>query len=94
MIVEVVNESELGLSVASGLHEGYGWDRLVYDVARVDTEGPPDYWELTGEVTVAGASLSGGHVTGAFDLVPGSHALACATSDSRVSLLTEIVVEG
>jgi hypothetical protein len=94
VVVELVNESELGLSLASGLHESYSWDRLVYDVARVDTEGPPDYWELTGEVTIEAKALSGGSVTGAFDLAPGSHALACATSDSRVFLLTEIVVEG
>jgi hypothetical protein len=82
------------LSVASGLYEGYSWDRLVYDVARVDTEGPPDYWELTGEVTIEAQALSGGRVTGALDLPLGSHALACATSDSRVFLLTEIVVDG
>jgi hypothetical protein len=94
VVVELVNESELGLSLASGLHESYSWDRLVYDVARVDTEGPPDYWELTGEVTIEAKALSGGRVTGAFDLAPGSHAMACATSDSRVFLLTEIVVEG
>jgi len=94
VVVELVNESELGLSLASGLHEGYSWDRLIYDVARVDAEGPPEYWELTGEVTIEAKSLSGGRVTGAFDLAPGSHALACATSDSRVFLLTEVVVEG
>ena len=74
--------------------KGYSWDRVVYDVARVDTEGPPDYWELTGEVTIEGRAMSGGRVTGALDLAPGSHALACATSDSRVFLLTEIVVDG
>jgi hypothetical protein len=45
-------------------------------------------------VTIEAKGLSGGSVTGAFDLAPGSHALACATSDSRVFLLTEIVVEG
>jgi inosine-uridine nucleoside N-ribohydrolase len=94
VVVEVVNESELGLSLASGLYEGYSWDRLVYDVARVDTEGPPDYWELTGQVTIEAKTLSGGRLTGALDLAPGSHALACATSDSRVFLLTEVVVEG
>jgi hypothetical protein len=94
VVVEVVNESELGLSLASGLYEGYSWDRLVYDVARVDTEGPPDYWELTGQVTIEAKTLSGGHLTGALDLAPGSHALACATSDNRVFLLTEVVVEG
>jgi inosine-uridine nucleoside N-ribohydrolase len=94
VVVELINESELGLSVASGLYEGYSWDRLVYDVARVDTEGPPDYWELTGEVTIEAQALSGGRVTGALDLPLGSHALACATSDSRVFLLTEIVVDG
>ncbi|HSJ83696.1 MAG TPA: nucleoside hydrolase [Acidimicrobiia bacterium] len=94
VVVELVNESELGLSLASGLHEGYSWDRLIYDVARVDTEGPPEYWELTGEVTIEAKTVSGGHVTGALDLAPGAHALACATSDSRVFLLTEVVVEG
>ncbi|HEX6147363.1 MAG TPA: hypothetical protein VF083_11340, partial [Acidimicrobiia bacterium] len=91
---ELVNQSELGLSLASGLHDGYSWDRLVYDVARVDTEGPPAYWELTGEVTIQPETLSGGRVTGALDLAPGSHALACASSDSRVFLLTEVVVGG
>jgi inosine-uridine nucleoside N-ribohydrolase len=94
VIVELVNQSELGLSLASGLHEGYSWDRLVYDVARVQTEGPPVYWELTGEVTIQPETLSGGRVTGAFDLASGSHALACAASDSRVLLLTEVVVGG
>ena len=94
VIVELVNQSELGMSLASGLHEGYSWDRLVYDVARVQTEGPPDYWELTGEVTIQPETLSGGRVTGALDLTPGSHALACAAADSRVFLLTEVVVGG
>lgn len=94
VVVELVNQSELGLSLASGLHEGYSWDRLVYDVARVQTEGPPSYWELTGEVTIQPEMLSGGRVTGALDLAPGSHALACAASDSRVFLLTELVVGG
>jgi inosine-uridine nucleoside N-ribohydrolase len=94
VVVELVNQSELGLSLASGLHEGYSWDRLVYDVARVQTEGPPDYWALTGEVTIQPETLSGGRVTGALDLAPGSHALACAASDSRVFLLTELVVGG
>jgi hypothetical protein len=94
VIVELVNQSELGLSLASGLHEGYSWDRLVYDVARFDTEGPPAYWELTGEVVIQPETLSGGRVTGALDLVSGSHALACAASDSRVFLLTEVVVGG
>ena len=92
VIVELVNQSELGLSLASGLYEGYSWDRLVYDAARVQTEGPPDYWELTGEITIQPETMSGGRVTGALDLAPGSHALACATSDSRVLLLTEIIV--
>jgi hypothetical protein len=56
--------------------------------------GPPDYWALTGEVTIQPETLSGGRVTGALDLAPGSHALACAASDSRVLLLTEVVVGG
>jgi pyrimidine-specific ribonucleoside hydrolase len=94
VVVELVNESELGLSLASGLHEGYSWDRLVDDAARVETEGPPDYWELTGEVTIEAKTMSGGRVIGALDLAPGTHALACATSDSRVFLLTEVVIEG
>lgn len=94
VVIELVNQSELGLSLASGLHDGYSWDRLVYDVARVATEGPPAYWELTGEVTIQPETLSGGRVTGALDLAPGSHALACAASDSRVFLLTEVVVGG
>jgi inosine-uridine nucleoside N-ribohydrolase len=94
VIVELLNESELAFSVVSGLHEGYSWDRLVYDAARIETQGPPDYWEPTGEVTILAESLTGGRVTGPLDLAPGGHALACAISDSRVTLLTDIVVEG
>lgn len=92
IVVELVNESELGLSVVTGLHEGFTWDRLVYDAARVRTQGPPDYWEQTGLVTISAESQTGGRATGPIDLAPGYHALACGISDSRVEMLAELVV--
>ncbi len=93
VVVELLNESESPIAVASGLHEGVSWEQLERDAAELeDASEPPAYWESTGSIVMFGASVTGGRTTGRLDLAPGAHALACVTEDNQAFLLADLVV--
>ena len=93
VVVELVNETETPVSVASSLHEGVTWAQVEADAATYQQTGRrPAYWQQTGLVTLYGKSVTGGQTIGALDLAPGSHALVCASDQGEVFPLTDLVM--
>jgi pyrimidine-specific ribonucleoside hydrolase len=95
VIVELINETETPVSVASSLHEGLTWEQVVADAAEYERTGRrPPYWQQTGTVSLFGRSVTGGQTVGPLDLTPGTHALVCASSDGGLFPLTDLVIVG
>jgi hypothetical protein len=95
IIAELVNETEIGMTVVTGYHDGVSWGELVADVEEYRQTGvPPAYWVLTGSIDLNGKSVTGGRTVAPLDLRPGTHALVCANVEDELSPLADIVVVG
>jgi inosine-uridine nucleoside N-ribohydrolase len=93
VVVEVINETEMPVTVVSGLHDGVAWEQVQADAAEYEQTGqPPAYWQQTGTVSLYGRSLTGGRTVAALDLVPGTHALVCGSDDGHLFPLTDLVI--
>jgi inosine-uridine nucleoside N-ribohydrolase len=93
LVAEVANETDGTVAIVLGLHPGVNIEQVVADAARANelTE-TPSYWEETGEIPAFGAPLTGGSVAGRLDLVPGEHALVCATEENELTVVGDVVI--